>query len=529
MDTSVAPAAAAVGPSHKRPKPAQKVLARRRFPGLAHARMRRFMMHSVGEDTMSLLVKRRRAKLRALLVFSQLFVPLLAWASARYMGPGVERLLRDTYVNEIVECVSIGAAAIGLLSVAMICAAPRCCGRNLCRMARVFRLTLSAVVSLSAVCVMVQGALLAYVAAQGILFVHALGSGASYFMDNGLASLAVRHPLLFAAVGLVAGGAVAYSLFYLKAAHDVLQPKPLPVSAVPIDSCKESQLVEFVKAIADRLHAMPPDIIVVGLEPNFYVSAYPISLPGGRCIGDGCKTLYLAGPLMQTLTIEEFSAVVGHELGHFRGEDVAYSLTFAPLYERMHAALDSMCEARGGLRILSTLAAIPLCAVVAGFLFEFAACDSSIRRERELRADEAGAQAASRAAMARALVKIILYSPQWHLARGKGTAEQVKSREVDSIMEVFIAGCARALKPLDWAEADKSLGLSSQADPFDYHPPLLERLAGLQTSLGDIAESDLVVPVAAASTLFSEWKATAESLFEAEWRVARPQNEVAGM
>lgn len=62
--------------------------------------------------------------------------------------------------------------------------------------------------------------------------------------------------------------------------------------------------------------------LVVGLTPTFFVTEADVHCIGGTVTG---RTMYLSVPLCRILTVEELSAVIAHELGHFRGEDTVCS------------------------------------------------------------------------------------------------------------------------------------------------------------------------------------------------------------
>src|SRR5690606_27533200 len=113
---------------------------------------------------------------------------------------------------------------------------------------------------------------------------------------------------------------------------------------------------ELVTAVARKVGARVRDHVIVGLQPTFYVTGADVNLWGERRTRRG-QTLYLSLPLLRLLRREEIEAIVGHELGHFRGSDTAYSLRFAPLYVGMSRAVETMAEQDQGL--IQSLVAVP--------------------------------------------------------------------------------------------------------------------------------------------------------------------------
>lgn len=101
------------------------------------------------------------------------------------------------------------------------------------------------------------------------------------------------------------------------------------------------ELHGFVRDLANKLGSTPPKNIVVGLEPNFFVTNADVySLVDRQLLND--ETLFVSAPLSRLMTKDELAAVIGHELGHFRGEDTVYSMKFAPVYAGMARAIGAM-------------------------------------------------------------------------------------------------------------------------------------------------------------------------------------------
>ena len=134
-----------------------------------------------------------------------------------------------------------------------------------------------------------------------------------------------------------------------KQTHSVLGKK--------LDLQNHPKIFTLIKEISETLGARNPEHVVVGLEPNFYVTSADVNVMGENSILKG-ETLYLSLPLARILTLEEIKAIIGHELGHFRGEDTYYSLKFSPIYSGLTHAVTAMNidENEGGTGSIATSA-----------------------------------------------------------------------------------------------------------------------------------------------------------------------------
>ena len=92
------------------------------------------------------------------------------------------------------------------------------------------------------------------------------------------------------------------------------------------------------------------------------------------------------------MTTDEFVAVIGHELGHFRGDDTKFSERFYPIYRGTAASIVSLHVAGG--RGWGQVSLLPAIAVFGFFLEAFSSAERRLSRERELAADQAGASVA---------------------------------------------------------------------------------------------------------------------------------------
>jgi Zn-dependent protease with chaperone function len=110
----------------------------------------------------------------------------------------------------------------------------------------------------------------------------------------------------------------------------------------------------FIRDLASRMGALPPEHIVVGLDPNFFVTEAKVNCLKQKLQG---RTLYISAPLCRIITADQFAAVVGHELGHFKGNDTKFSKHFFPVYTGLAHSLYGL--GRTGEGVMS-LVLIPL-------------------------------------------------------------------------------------------------------------------------------------------------------------------------
>ncbi|WDT80696.1 MAG: M48 family metallopeptidase [Candidatus Manganitrophus sp.] len=167
-------------------------------------------------------------------------------------------------------------------------------------------------------------------------------------------------------------------------------------------------LWEKVDEFAERLGALQPQQIVVGLDPNFFVTEADVVCLDGTLSG---RTLYCSLPLCRIINEDEFAAIIGHELGHYHGQDTEYSLKFYPIYRGTLTSIAALQSA--GNSNSKLIALLPAIAVLGYFFESFATAESRISRQRELAADQAGISLTSPKTLAAALVKVHAFSGLW--------------------------------------------------------------------------------------------------------------------
>jgi Zn-dependent protease with chaperone function len=188
---------------------------------------------------------------------------------------------------------------------------------------------------------------------------------------------------------------------------------------------------------------------------------------------------------MRVLTESELAAVVGHEFGHFKGEDTAYSLRFVPIYSGLTRALQGLSRPQGTYAI----ALLPARAALRFFIERFAAAERSIGRQREIEADRVGASVGGADALASALVKASTFGPLWELVGKTMTSALNEGKSLINASLYFSESIVTAVAPrVDAAKLSSEIATSRLSHPTDTHPPLSERFAALGVPMSDPAK-----------------------------------------
>ena len=245
---------------------------------------------------------------------------------------------------------------------------------------------------------------------------------------------------------------------------------PGPLEAEPVRREDAPTLWDRIGELATRLGTLPPRVIAAGIDDNFFVTESPLSLASGSP-GEG-RLLYVSLPLLRTLSMSEADAVLGHELAHFKGGDTAASARLAPALVRFDAYLDTLVE--GGLTVFAAM-------VMRLFRAVFELALSRERRRRELQADAVAARVTSPDDLGRALLKLTGYSDfRSHTERELFEHRAVHLGELGLKARIDAGLAAHAASPA----FVQHVAALCVPHPFDSHPPLEERLASLEASVG---------------------------------------------
>ena len=329
----------------------------------------------------------------------------------------------------------------------------------------------------------------------------------------------------FVLIGLIGIGAVIAALALVSAAFRIGSKLQTTVSGIALSTSEAPLFHRFVGDLAKKLDANFPKNIVVGLDPNFFVTSANVfcSVDQRQLTGE---TLFVSAPLSRLLTNDELAAVIGHELGHFRGEDTVYSMKFAPVYAGIADAIGAMdiTEEEGAFG----LTRIPALAILSYMYAVFSRNERSVSRERELHADQAGAQASSPHSLASALAKISFYSEIWPSTQANNIKRLSEGKISRNLSTVFLDSAKYDIKHARFDEIIDAILEKKVAHPTDTHPTFLERLGGLGIARADLNITDILPPEESAVNLIDNNMEIEEqlTLFEHRLRVALGQVEV---
>ncbi|MFE3449093.1 M48 family metallopeptidase [Nonomuraea sp. NPDC059194] len=224
----------------------------------------------------------------------------------------------------------------------------------------------------------------------------------------------------------------------------------------------EPELWRTVEELAQRVKTAPPDEIRLVGEVNAAVAEDTrfLGLVATR------RRMYIGLPLLQTLTVDELRAVLGHELGHYSG---AHTRLGAPVY-RGRVALIATVQGLGNHPFVQRLFTY--------YAKLYLRVSQAVSRRQELEADAFAVAIAGRTAMAGALTRIHATAQAWELfmERYMAMAGLAGNRPAS------VFGGFRALMddPVRQAELARLAEQPEETSPYDSHPSLADRLAAIE-------------------------------------------------
>lgn len=332
---------------------------------------------------------------------------------------------------------------------------------------------------------------------MGLILVHAsIAMGSIYYIAAWFGRIPVGFIVAIGLGGLIGFFVLASSMLA------IVKKAQTRVIGLPVNRDRAPKLYEKIESTAERLGALPPNNIVLGLDPNFFVTEADVVCVGDRLSG---RTLYCSLPLCRIMSNGEFDAVIGHELGHFKGQDTAYTLKFYPIYRGTATALAELKDA-------SSVVLLPAFALLSYFYDAFSAAENTHSREREFAADNEGAYVTSAETLGTALVKVHAFAPFW---------SHFQTAAVDAIRDdrFFVNASKTFAEAMKMEATDNVLvGIAEThtSHPTDSHPPLAARLVSLNVSLESVATQSLnVQPETMASSIVDNVESLEEEISEA--------------
>jgi len=311
--------------------------------------------------------------------------------------------------------------------------------------------------------------------AQGLLI-----AGSLYVLEaHFLGSVHIAIPIVVAVMAIGAGSGVVLS------ALGMFKRASTTVVGLPIRPIDAPHIHRVVSALCRKLDTKPPANIVLGLDATFFATSAHVLTPFEKAPMKG-ETLFLSLPLLRMLSEEEITSVIGHELAHFSGADTAYSKRFAPVYRGLHSALISL---RGEDSKLGPLT-LPASYILGFVLDTFSRASGKISREREMRADQFGAEAGSPEALSDALLKVSVLSAIWQAEFDEMIGRVQRGRFSRNLSRNFVD---RTRYDIDHDKISGLAVLGMEAEvphPTDTHPVTADRIEALGLKTETFANVD---------------------------------------
>jgi Zn-dependent protease with chaperone function len=231
--------------------------------------------------------------------------------------------------------------------------------------------------------------------------------------------------------------------------------EPSEVAGELLSHTNAPALWRLVEEVAQKLSAPMPKNIILGIEDGFYVTEGKIQLEPSKQTLSG-QTLFLSALRMSVLSPVEIMSIIGHELGHFVGEDTAYSRRFSPLYGKAVRTNYILFEQKAKLAIVLNDSVLDT--------FDLAILHWS--RVREFGADQSGKHIGGGVPAAAALLRLGATSP----VLDAHVLDLQRNASTDNAVARLLS--AASTTPL--ADVHDELK-KAIPHPTDTHPPIQER------------------------------------------------------
>ncbi|MEA2339647.1 MAG: hypothetical protein QOE82_3654 [Thermoanaerobaculia bacterium] len=240
-----------------------------------------------------------------------------------------------------------------------------------------------------------------------------------------------------------------------------------------LDETQQPELFGILRGVSTAAgEEMPSEVYLLGSQVNAWVAQR------GGMMGIGSRRVMAVGlPLLESVTVPQFRAIIAHEFGHYHGSDTKLGPWIYKTRQAIGRTVINL--AKSGSFIHKP------------FLWYgefFLRMTQAISRAQELAADALSAQIAGARTSMAALVAVeraaVAFDSYW-------TSEVIPVLS-NGFRPPIAAGLTRFLGADEVASSlrkhvDKAVR-GNTADEYDSHPPLGERLAALEPLAGDAAE-----------------------------------------
>jgi Zn-dependent protease with chaperone function len=323
-----------------------------------------------------------------------------------------------------------------------------------------------------------------------------------------LFSTRVVIPLLIFFSFLIGFAALIGCFAIVRGTFSIFRRPALRVFGKKLPPAEQPELYGIVRELAGKIGVAPPDHIVVGFELNFFVTEGTIECHDRRLWG---RTLYLSLPYCRILAREEMLAILGHELGHFKGLDTQFTKKFSPIYRVATECLLRLQEKMAGAR---AVALFPAYYLLAYFFEAFELANNKLKRDRELAADRVGADLFGVASAGTGLIKIHAFEDFWDSFLYWVRDAVVANDTLRNGSARFAADAADR-----WHSVFYGLEERHTPHPMNSHPTLKVRLEELGLNASALVEKDAVrLPEKPAIELIAEYARIEEELTAVRWK-----------
>ncbi|MFA1542904.1 M48 family metalloprotease [Actinomadura monticuli] len=242
--------------------------------------------------------------------------------------------------------------------------------------------------------------------------------------------------------------------------------RPEPPGGLPAGRADEPALWAAVDELAARVGTRPPDELKFVPDVNAAVSEET------RWFGLSARRrhMIIGVPLLETLTVSQLRAVLGHELGHYGGRHTRLGgITY-----RGAIALDRTVDALDGDG--GALLAV-LRKVFDGYAKIYFRVSQAVRRAQEIEADRFMVEISGRRAAAAALESVRATAVAWGFFLNRLALPG--SRYGLAPADLFGGFRALLAEPSRQEEIRTTLAKPEKRDPYDSHPTLADRLTAI--------------------------------------------------